>query len=458
MVDENKDTNATDDTQSPETTQETVVAEVVPAKADEAQQVEDDVDLQKRLAWTKDNKSELYDEISGNAELSHAEITIMLDDAEVPEAEDIPEAEPVDEGSSTAADVEAAPADPLSEDADTDAEKAKEDAEHSGVANKNNLQENTVETSTDVQLAELDKKPLSKQVLSEEQDPEVREQNEKDLQARLGWAEANNAELFKRIDGDDKLSYIETVKMLDNAKVPQADAIEADGNDAKVKSTVPGELPLKQDAKDDLAPGAITEGDAIASQPSQSTEVPVSQTPLNVSPAKEPTTPVSPSDLLGDNSVASTDSTPSNTNLPIVVARMQDVLDIYVKDMATSRPNTSADGANLQRALYRAIHGVVYAKANGDFTAGMQLLFDTIDEHQTGVFKERYAFRYFSNLSLAKTERLEFENWMRLFLNVAPKDGRKESLAQTDVNAALHYTTNADVKERLMTYIKKVTS
>lgn len=450
MVDENKDTNTTDDTQSPETTQETVVAEVVPAKADEAQQVEDDVDLQKRLAWTKDNKSELYDEISGNAELSHAEITIMLDDAEVPEAADIDE--PV--GSQTASDVEAEPAAPLADDADADAKAAKEDAEQSGIANKNTQNDNVVETSTDVQLAELNKKPLSKQVLSEEQDPAIREQNEKDLQARLGWAEVNNKELFDRISGDDKLSYIETVKMLDKAKVPQADAIEADGNDAKVKTTAPGELPLKMDAKDDLAPGAITEGDAIASQPSQSTEVPVTQTPVSVAPQKA--VPATPEEVLGKSSVVSTDTTASNTVSPIVVARLKDVLDNYVVEMAVSKPNTSNEGANLQRALYRAIHGVVYSKSNGDFTVGMGLLFDTIDEHQSGVFKERYAFRYFANLSLAKSERLEFENWMRLFLNVAPKDGRKESLAQTSLTTALQYTTNDEVRERLMTYIKKV--
>jgi len=165
----------------------------------------------------------------------------------------------------------------------------------------------------------------------------------------------------------------------------------------------------------------------------------------------------SPSDVLGDRSAQGTDMQ-VNSQRSVPVARLNDTLKSYVDEMASNKSHSDAEGGNIQRQLYRAIQNVVYTEDTGDFVAGMNLLLDTIDEQSTGVFSERNAFRFWPHISLPQSERLEFENLMRLFVNLGPKDGRKESLKHTDLNSALQYTRNDAVKERLTQYIKKITS
>lgn len=163
-----------------------------------------------------------------------------------------------------------------------------------------------------------------------------------------------------------------------------------------------------------------------------------------------------PSSVLGDKAVTSDSQQPQEQG-SVPVQRLSDILDTYVAEMASNKSNTEAEGGNYQRQLYRAIQNVVYTKDTGDFVAGMNLLLDTIDEHSTGVFSERNAFRFWPHITLPQSERLEFENLMRLLINLGPKDGRKESLKHTDLGAALQYTKDDTVRERLLAYIKKIT-
>ena len=163
-----------------------------------------------------------------------------------------------------------------------------------------------------------------------------------------------------------------------------------------------------------------------------------------------------PGDVMGER--ASRDAAQhTDTQGSVPVQRLSDTLDTYTTEMASNKANTEADGGNYQRQLYRAIQNVVYTKDTGDFVAGMNLLLDTIDKHSTGVFSERNAFRFWPHITLPQSERLEFENLLRLFLNLGPKDSRKESLKHTDLGAALQYTKDDTVRERLLAYVKKIT-
>lgn len=172
-------------------------------------------------------------------------------------------------------------------------------------------------------------------------------------------------------------------------------------------------------------------------------------------PANKSSVPT-PGDVMGDRAAAQSVAS-ADTQGSVPVQRLSDTLDTYVTEMAVNKSNTEADGGNYQRQLYRAIQNVIYTKDTGDFVSGMNLLLDKIDEHSTGVFSERNAFRFWPHITLPQSERLEFENLMRLFLNLGPKDSRKESLKHTDLGAALQYTKDDTVRERLLAYVKKIT-
>lgn len=142
----------------------------------------------------------------------------------------------------------------------------------------------------------------------------------------------------------------------------------------------------------------------------------------------------------------------------IVLTRLASTLDTYVTEMATSKPHNAKEGADIQRVLYRAIEGVVYAKDNGDFVTGMNLLLDVIDKNSTGVFSERYAFRFWEELSLPRTQRQEFEHLMRLFIDIGPQATRKTTVTPVRLENAMHYVQNHEIKERLTEYVKRLTA
>lgn len=140
----------------------------------------------------------------------------------------------------------------------------------------------------------------------------------------------------------------------------------------------------------------------------------------------------------------------------IVLVRLDSTLKTYVEEMVTSKPHNSKEGADIQRVLYRAIEGVVYAKDNGDFVTGMNLLLDVIDENATGVFSERYAFRFWEELALPRTQRQEFEHLLRLFIDIGPKATRKKTVTPARLENAMHYVQNHEIKERLTEYVKRL--
>lgn len=238
---------------------------------------------------------------------------------------------------------------------------------------------------------------------------------------RLQWVADNKPEALDEILAETELSSDDLDHLLDAAGAP---------------------LPSDEEV--------VVDDDVVVAEP----EAPAVETP-----APAATIP-SPADVVGkDDTVLKQPPVEiPAAKKSIVLTRLASTLDTYVTEMATSKPHNSKEGADIQRVLYRAIEGVVYAKDNGDFVTGMNLLLDVIDKNSTGVFSERYAFRFWEELALPRTQRQEFEHLMRLFIDIGPKATRKNTVTPVRLENAMHYVQNHEIKERLTEYVKRLTA
>ena len=238
---------------------------------------------------------------------------------------------------------------------------------------------------------------------------------------RLQWVADNKPEALDEILAETELSSDDLDHLLDAAGAP---------------------LPSDEEV--------VVDDDVVVAEP----EAPAVETP-----APTATIP-SPADVVGkDDTVLKQPPVEiPAAKKSIVLTRLASTLDTYVTEMATSKPHNSKEGADIQRVLYRAIEGVVYAKDNGDFVTGMNLLLDVIDKNSTGVFSERYAFRFWEELALPRTQRQEFEHLMRLFIDIGPKATRKNTVTPVRLENAMHYVQNHEIKERLTEYVKRLTA
>lgn len=238
---------------------------------------------------------------------------------------------------------------------------------------------------------------------------------------RLQWVADNKPEALDEILAETELSSDDLDHLLDAAGAP---------------------LPSDEEV--------VVDDDVVVAEP----EAPAVETP-----APAATIP-SPADVVGkDDTVLKQPPVEiPAAKKSIVLTRLASTLDTYVTEMATSKPHNSKEGADIQRVLYRAIEGVVYAKDNGDFVTGMNLLLDVIDKNSTGVFSERYAFRFWEELALPRTQRQEFEHLLRLFIDIGPKATRKNTVTPVRLENAMHYVQNHEIKERLTEYVKRLTA
>lgn len=163
-----------------------------------------------------------------------------------------------------------------------------------------------------------------------------------------------------------------------------------------------------------------------------------------------PSTPLPPDPVASDKVPSLADAKGTS----VLVIRLSSTLKNYVADMSRGRVIEPVDGGRAQVVLYRAIRGIINAEDNNDFVVGMGILIQCVDENITGVFADNYAFRFFDTITLAKTERHEFENILRLILDIAPMSRRKEyDLAK--VPQALRYTKESK-RERVRVYVEKI--
>lgn len=248
---------------------------------------------------------------------------------------------------------------------------------------------------------------------------------------RLQWVAENKPEALDEILAETGLSSDDLDHLLDAAGAPNPSSEEVAGDDAGSSSTDGGE-------------------EVVIDEP----EAPAVETPAPAATIPSPVDVVGKDDAVLQQPPA--EIPPAKKS--IVLTRLASTLDTYVTEMATSKPHNAKEGADIQRVLYRAIEGVVYAKDNGDFVTGMNLLLDVIDKNSTGVFSERYAFRFWEELSLPRTQRQEFEHLMRLFIDIGPQTTRKTTVTPVRLENAMHYVQNHEIKERLTEYVKRLTA
>jgi hypothetical protein len=135
------------------------------------------------------------------------------------------------------------------------------------------------------------------------------------------------------------------------------------------------------------------------------------------------------------------------TNLAALVDRLDD----YVSAMGPGMPVDPRQGGSRQAALWNLIKGVLRAKPE-EFTLQYSELLAVIHRHRTTVFSERYAFRFFNELKLASTERVNFERVLNVLLATCNPQTRRVAFRQVDIKNSLRSMNDEALIERVLAY------
>ncbi len=134
-------------------------------------------------------------------------------------------------------------------------------------------------------------------------------------------------------------------------------------------------------------------------------------------------------------------------NLQALVDRLHD----YVTAMGPAVPVDPRQGGTHQAALWSAIRGVLRSSPE-EFTLQFSELLLVIHRNRTTVFSERYVFRFFSELKLPSTDRLNFERVLNVLLATCNPQSRRMAYRQVDVKNAFRGLNDEALIERVLAY------
>lgn len=133
------------------------------------------------------------------------------------------------------------------------------------------------------------------------------------------------------------------------------------------------------------------------------------------------------------------------------VASLKQQLAAYIGDMAPGRRMSDSDGGRKQAQLANLLVDSLTQSDPKVFIGCMATWLDLITQHRTGVFNERYVFRFASDIPLAKPKQQQWQHLMSVMLAAA--DGK--NLTETvDLQRAL-LSLGDEFAARFRTYVER---
>lgn len=133
----------------------------------------------------------------------------------------------------------------------------------------------------------------------------------------------------------------------------------------------------------------------------------------------------------------------------ILVDNLLNRLKNYAAALKPGRPLDGPQGAIHQTFLWQTIKWVL-SKDRGEFAMLYAELLNFILQHRTGVFSERYVFRFFDQLRMTTPERRNFERMLHLMLSTCDPKSRQIALRQIDFKTTLQGFPDNAVHQRVV--------
>jgi len=169
---------------------------------------------------------------------------------------------------------------------------------------------------------------------------------------------------------------------------------------------------------------------------------PVEPTPVVKAPKPPPSAPaaVKPNGTLNSGTVKS----PTRMMLEENMAE-------YIEKMAAGRSHHGNEGELLQLKLYRTIQTILRLEGS-EFTTAFGWLLSVVNSNRSGVFNERYIFRYFDAINLTNPERRNFERVVNMLITTCNPAMRSKSLKQVDIDATMQGFKNPAMHQRVTAF------
>jgi hypothetical protein len=118
------------------------------------------------------------------------------------------------------------------------------------------------------------------------------------------------------------------------------------------------------------------------------------------------------------------------------------------------KPGKAQTGDSLQKnqLKLRSVINAILQLPDEKFSDGMKFLTAVIREHRDGVFNERYVFRGFPQIRVARTERQKLETLITLFLATADSKSPKSVSKNVDMTVVMRFVTNNDQQQKLQSF------
>lgn len=143
-------------------------------------------------------------------------------------------------------------------------------------------------------------------------------------------------------------------------------------------------------------------------------------------------------------------SVPGASDL-ILVDNLLTRLKNYTAAMKPGQPIDAAQGAIHQTYLWQTIKWVL-SKERGEFAMLYSELLGYILQNRTGVFSERYVYRFFEQLRMSTPDRRNFERVLHLLLATCDPKSRQIALRQIDFKTALSGIADNQIHQRVVGY------
>lgn len=141
-------------------------------------------------------------------------------------------------------------------------------------------------------------------------------------------------------------------------------------------------------------------------------------------------------------------STPNAKNV-VLLESLTSRLEGYVQKMGPGQAVIdTAEGVLQQFQLWRTIRSVL-DKKDEEFTLLFSALLKFVSTHRKGAFSEKYAFRFFDDLSLTGNERRNFERMMNLLLTTCDPRSRSVTIKQVNLESTLQHIGSEEIRQRV---------
>ena len=131
-----------------------------------------------------------------------------------------------------------------------------------------------------------------------------------------------------------------------------------------------------------------------------------------------------------------------------LIASMED----YIAKMAPGNALEASAGAFNQYSLWKTLQTVIESSPATEFKSLWNIVLSYFNEHQAGVFNDRYVFRFASHWTYGEEQLTAFQRLLNLINLTCNVQNRNTGLRQVNIQATLEKGYTEEGKNRLVSF------